>query len=366
MQKRRFILLLIAGVVLLGAFGFAADPGPEPEYGGKKLSEWVLVNGYDWRGGVGDSLPGAVRPSTEAQVDAGIAIHHIGTNAIPCLLKWIRYEPPLREDKANTTLEPLTNRLASAQWSFVISQHLRADGAVRSFRTLGLEATGAVDELTLLMNGPHSFTANRAAFALSYLGRAAVPAFLAALTNRQGVVRQRATALMEHLGTNARSAIPVLIPCLKDPDEDLANNAAQLLGKLKLEAGVVVPALIESLSDSRLTVRHAAVDALREFRGEASVAVPALRKLLDDPDSAGRWFVTNAIRQIDPSVLPSWLANRSDEDRKFRIWLLESTGTNGHSRILEYLNDADPKVRADVAAELRKLDQKELGKAKPQ
>jgi len=324
--------------------------------------EWL-----DWRGGVGDSLPGAVRPSTEAQVDAGIAIHHIGTNAIPYLLKWIRYEPPLREDKANTTLEPLTNGLASAQSSSIISQHLRADGAVRALRTLGIEATGAIEELTRLMNGPpHSFTANRAAGALSYLGRAAVPAFLAALTNGQGVVRQRATALMENLGTNARTTIPVLIQCLKDPDEDLANNAAQLLGKLKLEPGVVVPALIESLSDSRLTVRHAAVDALREFRGEASAAVPALRKLLDDPDSAGRWFVTNAIRQIDPSVLPSWLANRSDEDRKFRIWLLESTGTNGHSRLLEYLNDADPKVRADVAAELRKLDQKELGKAKPQ
>src|SRR5580765_1972010 len=45
MRKRRFFLLLIAGgvLVVVAAVVFAPSREREPEYGGKRLSEWVMA-----------------------------------------------------------------------------------------------------------------------------------------------------------------------------------------------------------------------------------------------------------------------------------------------------------------------------------
>jgi hypothetical protein len=72
-ERRRFILILL-GLVLGGVLVLVVCPEPEPEYGGKKLSEWVMrctVHHYD--------QIHILRTNEEA----GAAITHIGTNALP-------------------------------------------------------------------------------------------------------------------------------------------------------------------------------------------------------------------------------------------------------------------------------------------
>src|SRR5437762_13118149 len=83
MRKRRIYLLLlllavaVVGLILAGAF--RPRDGAEPEYGGRKLSQWVV-----------ELPPDASESGTSA---AEIAVRNIGTNALPYLLTWIGYEP---------------------------------------------------------------------------------------------------------------------------------------------------------------------------------------------------------------------------------------------------------------------------------
>src|SRR4051794_5024002 len=94
MRKRRAFLILI-GLGVACAVLVLCTREREPEYGGKKLSEWV------------ESMrsPGY---TTYAQAKNGIL--EIGSNAVPYLLKWIRYEPPSWKSK----LYAMMNRSAGA------------------------------------------------------------------------------------------------------------------------------------------------------------------------------------------------------------------------------------------------------------
>jgi hypothetical protein len=87
MNRKRAILIccaaFIAAVVVI-----AWPRGPkEPEYQGRKLSEWMhlagLSRGFDPSAGVGD-------PSLE---ESKAAIRAMGTNCLPYLVECIRYEP---------------------------------------------------------------------------------------------------------------------------------------------------------------------------------------------------------------------------------------------------------------------------------
>src|SRR4051812_36568609 len=88
MRKRRVSFVLV-GLLLVGALValFTREHEREPEYGGKKLSAWV--EGAFWLD-LGDGRiiafggPNGVVSVTRST----------GTNAVPFLLRWVRYEPP--------------------------------------------------------------------------------------------------------------------------------------------------------------------------------------------------------------------------------------------------------------------------------
>src|SRR4051794_39911375 len=103
MGKRRFFRMLMGGVVLVGMFVAVAlvvrsSQSKEPEYEGKKLSEWVL------------DLNAGSSPSKNA-------IREIGTNALPYLLKWMRYDPPPWKPKLYQKLNPLIAKV-QPRWVF--------------------------------------------------------------------------------------------------------------------------------------------------------------------------------------------------------------------------------------------------------
>jgi len=99
----------------------------EPEYRGKKLSEWLPT--YDgpevvWRRG---------DPWTPAGREA---LRQIGTNAIPCLIRWIRYERPVWKDKVAIGYGKLPRAVVSTsianRLSFGKNERLR-DAAMAGF-----------------------------------------------------------------------------------------------------------------------------------------------------------------------------------------------------------------------------------------
>src|SRR5437879_1390641 len=90
-MRRR--LLLLAGCALSGLvlFLLLTNREREPEYKGKMLSEWLLQYERQFR------IDGYSAKAREAED----AVRHIGTNAVPCLVKWTRYERPRWKEKVS-------------------------------------------------------------------------------------------------------------------------------------------------------------------------------------------------------------------------------------------------------------------------
>ena len=145
-KKRRY--LAASAVVLLGALVTAVlMPSREPAYDGRRLSDWVERS----------AAPSAAYAKRRDRVildtsQAGFAcaaIQSIGTNGLPYLLKWIRYEPPCWKRK----LYGVVNRVLrgmSPSWQISDGKELRAYGAVIALVQLGPEAEVAVPELVSL------------------------------------------------------------------------------------------------------------------------------------------------------------------------------------------------------------------------
>jgi len=188
-------------------------PEREPEYGGKKLSEWV--DGYRNSDGTPDEIDQAIR--------------QIGTNAIPYLLTWICYEPASWRFKIEARLHAL--RFVNGD---SVMQIRRASGAIDAFIALGPEGKRAVPALVKLMNGPSNpHATSRIVTVLSVHGSEVLPAFRAILTNQQSAVALRLTVIRtlenENMRNNAKPAIPELVKLLADPNLEIRRTATNAL-----------------------------------------------------------------------------------------------------------------------------------------
>src|SRR5437867_7479502 len=151
----RDLAMLLAAACLAG-IAAAADQH-EPTYEGRTLTDWTRD----------------LDPHTAVMVGhepaAWTAIGHMGTNAIPTLLKWMSEpDPP----------EPLKPHLAPC---FTLSRSERAEFA---FRILGGTARPAIPGLTRLArtsSAPNR--AERCADSLASIGPEAIPSLLSLVTN---------------------------------------------------------------------------------------------------------------------------------------------------------------------------------------
>ncbi len=299
MRTRRRILLLATVALLAVVFVLAlvltlSSSPPEPSYRGRKLSEWAQRSTSD---------------SLESRAQAQIAIHQIGTNAIPNLLTWISYERPEWKTTWYPRLNPLLKRL-NQNWVLRDKKDDRAENALFALSLLGPEAATAVNDLARLLNDPKApCSADRAVRGLPALGEKAFPTLLAALTNSQARVRCGAVAGVQNLcergvvsGTDTRLAVSGLIQCLKDKHKTVVRFALYALANVKRAPDLAVPALTDSLQDSRRYVPPAAALALGEFGNEARPAVPALLNSLTKTDAYLRVMASNALLKIAPEV----------------------------------------------------------------
>src|SRR5207249_3754943 len=149
------------------------------------------------------------------------------TNAVPYLVRWIRYERPRWKDKAFTAINPVLGRINSA-WQLTDQKtQERADGAARALGALGPKAQEAVPKLALMMNNtsaPNS--ALRAESALSALSHDLVTADMALMTNGSAGVRLKGVDGLYYVGRDLTPAVPVLVQLLQDGTEAVAAAAA--------------------------------------------------------------------------------------------------------------------------------------------
>jgi len=162
MPKRRLFLVLIGGVVFVGVFVVIAlgfRPAREPEYEGKKLSQWVDRYGESFAR-IGSNLP----PLEDDP------IYRIGTNGIPFLLKWLQYEQPAWKRSLYHAVNFALDKV-NPDWEITDRWERRANGSGIAFYILGPAGSGVVPELIRLARDPTTppESASRAAGVLQAL-----------------------------------------------------------------------------------------------------------------------------------------------------------------------------------------------------
>ena len=275
----KYLVVLVALLLAVGLLVLFIPSG-EPVYGGRRLSDWVQT---------------AYQPQSTGRPEIESAIRNIGANALPYLVRWLRYEPPAWK----TRLLAGINRLFNSQLQD--RADLRAWGAMEAIPVLGSGAEPAVPALARLMNDVNApMTANRATIALFGLAHELLAADVALMTNHSVEFRSQAVFMARNFGTRIHAAIPALVRRLQDTNEPIVLDAVQVLREAGLlEPVLIVPTLANSLHDKRRLVRKAAVEALWRLHAQARPAVPALRRSLNDPDPRIRELAAHTLDLID-------------------------------------------------------------------
>lgn len=308
MRQRRAIIAL-AVCVLLGISVVAFWPGPkEPEYNGKKLSEWLDVYDLQYLNDHGKEVVEREQPA------AADALQHIGTNALPWLVKWIKHEPPAWKDRIAGFIEKIPSRTI-ARW-YVEGDRL-GFGAVEGFKLLGPKAAPVVPKLEKIVKGSRArFSQDWAIEALSYIGKDAFPVLLDTLENpKANFDAARAICRLAQHGVDIGPAIPALLLMDRQTEEDekkfnQSNGRTYhtgydyvLDGLLLDNRLLLIPALTNCLYHSNNDVRVEAAKALGRLGPAARQAVPALKEALDIRVIAVQEAAINALEKIAPEVL---------------------------------------------------------------
>ena len=115
--------------------------------------------------------------------------------------------------------------------------------------------------------------------------------------------RSLAVGDLAALGPQAKAAVPALLAALKEKDDQLFGPVAGALAKIEADPELAIPALIRCLVTDDGRGRADVVEALEEYGPKAKAAVPALVKLLADRSSKDIIVaVPKALKRIDPEA----------------------------------------------------------------
>lgn len=223
MGKRVFVaasaLAAVAGFVWI-----TATRSREPRYGGHHLSHWVLIYGES----IGAGWP--ISPETTN------ALSHIGTNAIPYLVRWITYSPtsaPFSDRAVAFLIQANVPRVAKPVTRALASLLQGEDAGVVNYpeQTFSYLGTPALPPLFQLLEEQPSVTNEigaRVSRALScYHTDEAIPFYIARILDTNCHYRPFFVHLLGRcpLVTNAAPAFNTLIECLTNTDAAVAGSA---------------------------------------------------------------------------------------------------------------------------------------------
>jgi HEAT repeat protein len=295
-------LLAVTAIVLVKRHRRAKEG---PAYEGRTLGDWLgrIEPAGIW------SHPDRTSPFF---LQTSNAIVQIGTNGLPFLTEWIRYQPSraymsfwsVAIDVVGELPDPVVPD-SFRDWIQRSRAMHRSAASVDAFEILGPAAASSVPELLSIVKDPANPQAvRRATHALSAVGPAAFLALFEIASNTNAPTRRVAIHGLGGMGTKAVRAIPMLIQTLDDINGDCAQAAANTLGRLALEPHVVIPALTNAMQRPEHLVRWVAADALAAYGTSAAPAVPALRLALADQNPQVRDAVSNALQVITSRLDP--------------------------------------------------------------
>lgn len=196
------------------------------------------------------------------------------------------------------------------------------------------------------------------------LGDAAVPVFVAALSDGDAELRPLAASGLRQLGPAAADAVPMLGQALAgDEDEYVRLHAAWALAAVGPAA---VDELIEALRDDDGYTRSAAAWVLYRLGPEAAEAAPDLVRLMEEERPYVRWAVWDALAAIGQGAVAQLRplligpdAQRYDLPTRIAAALIMGDAPSASAEVLGTLilalDDADQVLRRHVLGALHAL-----------
>ncbi|MFO1156126.1 MAG: HEAT repeat domain-containing protein [Rhodospirillales bacterium] len=219
--------------------------------------------------------------------------------------------------------------------------------AARSLGKIG--DARAVEPLTATLQDDDWNVRSAAAEALADIGSPAVSLLIATLRNRDPQVRKAAAETLGKI-VDARAAEP-LIAALRDDDWDVQSTAAQALGKIGSPA---VELLIAALRNKEWRVRLLATKVLGMI-GDARVVGPLIA-ILRSADGQVRSAAVEALGKIGAFAVSPLIAALRDKDWEVRSAaaqaLREIRDTRAVEPLIATLRDAHGEVRRATAQAL--------------
>jgi hypothetical protein len=217
-------LPLLAGIFIWRcAVQFHPPEPPEPEYQGKKLTDWAKeIDRMDFF-----RQPKFQQHKAQSEL-ALVAIRRIGTNALPVALRlcaaqdfWFKrkYTAWIQEhgDEAWAVKPPF-------KINFIPADEQRFEG-INIIWALGPAAKPAIPRLIQLFQSSDPEISEDMMDALPGAGTNVVPPLIGLLHSPDKDVRTRAAILLgRYFGPQAQAAIPVLLECLDDPKLNLVSR----------------------------------------------------------------------------------------------------------------------------------------------
>ncbi len=320
---------------------------------------------------VPELIAAAKHPRLEVRIYALMALSHAATRngtALQTLLEAAKRPRPEERREAIGSLGEAATKDANALKALL--EALRdQDGMVRNRAANALGRVGqvAISPILEVIRTERQEARTDAAFALALMGPAgadAVPALLPVFREETvGTSTSRRTN-MGHtvcfaLSKIGKAAIPPLLDMLKEDNTQLRAHAAAVLGQMGARAVETVPTLIRLLQDPSDSVQQAALQALGAIGPGARQAIPLLAaKLADSQQQAQQVRIAAALLKIEPKSQPSFerlLAAARAQDPIDRALALEVLGevscqsTEVISELLKGLADSDIRIRIPAA-----------------
>ncbi len=276
MKWRQAAVLGLLALVALALVVFFCTQKREPVYEGKPLSYWLLVSPEGPNG---------------AAAEKNNAIHAIGSNAVPFLVRWESYERPWVWEAVQSV----------SGCRFDRPQQELAIASVDTFEILGSRGASAIPQLSQLMKSTNSSVAFHANYSMAAIGKEGVPALLDVVTNRHAYIPDRSFVPFiggSHWGADGIGlVVPILVQSLKDKDTAVAVTAAAALRVIGPLPGVV-KALTNAVEAADADLRQTAVYALGAFGADSIPATPCLVRALRDPEIRVRQEATNSLATL--------------------------------------------------------------------
>jgi hypothetical protein len=294
--KRRMIAILL-GCALVGAGVALVWPrGPkEPEYQGKRLGDWLEIRAFGGRYGDPPNF------SAAGQEEADSAIRHIGTNAIPFLLEWLRYRTP--EWKKLLRKLPWSKLPGRATGIVYRREHL-VTLVPEGFELLGSTASSAILQLERLAADPHGGSWFCPLQSLAYLGPASLPSFGRLLERTNLYTAGYAAECLLHAfddGVDITKYSPTLLLYKRRCEMAHQRGSAGSVGA-RYQFPQLYPALVSCITHSNPLVRLEAVRTMGELPGPQTEFCKPVRVALTDVDPEVRSAATNVLHLFEAHI----------------------------------------------------------------